>query len=137
MEDVLRYEIHPSDLLSSASRNEQKNLGDQLVQQGDLTASQLNEALSIQKRTGRRLGQFLVDQGFTSRAKLQKTLAKQYGLEFALLEKCPSKRDALETVPESMARKIKMIPVSIEGSKLTVRLILITRKRGRNFRGWR
>lgn len=120
VEDVLRYEIHPADLLSSTSRTEQKSLGDQLVQQGDLTGAQLKEALSIQKRTGRRLGQILVDQGFTSRTTLQRTLAKQNGIEFALLEKCPSSRDALETVPEGMARKNKMLPVSIEGDRLTV-----------------
>lgn len=115
IEDVLRYEFH-----SSAQRAEHESLGDALVREGLLSQQHLKEALAEQKRTGRLLGRILVDLGYVKDSDRARILAKQYNMDFALLENTPSEREALESVPESIARKHQMIPVHKEGDRLSV-----------------
>ena len=52
-----------------------------LVEQGLLTAEQLELALAKQEETGRLLGQTIVDCGFVSGPELSNALAEQYGIE--------------------------------------------------------
>ena len=56
-------------------------LGRLLVEQGLLTADELEHALAEQERTGRRLGETLVECGFVSGPELSNALAAQYGIE--------------------------------------------------------
>jgi hypothetical protein len=52
-----------------------------LVDGGLITADDLEKALAEQKRTGRRLGEIVVERGLISWPALTKALAAQYGLE--------------------------------------------------------
>ena len=56
-----------------------KRLGEILMAQGRLTREQLEEALQVQRREGRRrlLGQILVSRGYVSAAAVKAALAKQ------------------------------------------------------------
>jgi hypothetical protein len=56
-------------------------LGRLLVEQGLLTASELEHALARQKQTGKRLGETIVECGFVSGPELASALAAQYGIE--------------------------------------------------------
>ena len=64
-----------------AARIPWRPLGRLLVEQGLLTADELEHALAQQERTGRRLGETLVDCGFVSGPELSNALAAQYGIE--------------------------------------------------------
>ena len=64
-----------------AARIPWRPLGRLLVEQGLLTADELEHALAEQERTGRRLGETLVDCGFVSGPELSEALAAQYGIE--------------------------------------------------------
>jgi hypothetical protein len=55
-------------------------LGALLVEQGLLTAEELDRALSEQRRSGRLLGQVLVARGFVSGLALARALAEQHGV---------------------------------------------------------
>jgi len=55
-------------------------LGEILVSDGLLTASQLDRALAEQRRSGQLLGRVLLDQGLVARADLLTALAKQQGI---------------------------------------------------------
>ncbi len=114
-EDVLRYEFHPKSV-----RDEHQSMGTALVEMHAISEDQLEEALTEQKHNGRLLGNILLDKGFVTRQTIAMALSKQYGLEYADLKQTPSAKEALETVPESMARKNQMIPIRLEGDKLTV-----------------
>ncbi|MBN2309508.1 MAG: Flp pilus assembly complex ATPase component TadA [Candidatus Hydrogenedentes bacterium] len=114
-EDILRYEFH-----SQSDRAEHQALGRKLVELKAITEEQLAEALEEQKRNGRLLGSILMDRGVVTGATIGQALSKQYGCEFAELAKTPSERRALDAVPESMAKKYQMIPVALEGDRLTV-----------------
>jgi hypothetical protein len=56
-------------------------LGRVLVEQGLLSAAELEQALEEQQRTGLRLGETIVKRGFVSGPQLANALAAQYGLE--------------------------------------------------------
>ncbi|MBI3119484.1 MAG: hypothetical protein HYZ00_12390, partial [Candidatus Hydrogenedentes bacterium] len=118
LEDVLWYEFHPK-----ALRDEHQSLGDTLVATGDLTKDQLAQALAEQKRTGRLLGNVLVESGYISHEARAKALSRQSGMEYAPLARTPSRPEALEAVPENVAQKHQVIPVSVEGDKLTVLIV--------------
>lgn len=114
LENVLRYEIH-----GKAKHAEHKTLGDRLVEEGALTREQLQQALAEQKRNGRLLGNILVERNYVGRDAVGRALSKQYGMQYAELAKTPSQPAALEAIPESMAYRDQVLPVSLEGDRLT------------------
>ncbi|MBI4558114.1 MAG: Flp pilus assembly complex ATPase component TadA [Candidatus Hydrogenedentes bacterium] len=113
--DFLWHEYHPKEV-----RDEHHALGNTLLEMKAISKQQLDDALAEQTRNGRLLGNILLDRGvITSRTKAL-ALSRQLHLEFAELEKTPSEPAALEAVPESVARKGPMLPVRLDGDKLTV-----------------
>lgn len=66
-----------------AARIPWRPLGRLLVAKGLLSDDQLEHALRDQARTGRRLGEILVELGFISHRALSLTLAEQYGVDLA------------------------------------------------------
>ena len=115
VEGVLRYEMHPR-----ALREEHQTLGDHLMKMGALTKDQLKQALAEQKRTGRLLGKILLEQQFVTPAQCAQALARQHELEYADHAATPSSQDALEAMPENLARKHGMLPVDLSGDRITV-----------------
>lgn len=115
LDQTLRHEFHPKSV-----RDEDQSLGRTLVKIKAITEQQLKDALEEQKRTGRLLGKVLRDRGVITGRAITIALAKQHGLEFADLAETRSACEALEAVPESIARKYQMVPVALEGDKLTV-----------------
>jgi type IV pilus assembly protein PilB len=118
IENVLRYEFH-----SKSSRSEHQTLGDLLLAGGHITEAALEEALEEQKRSGRLLGNILLDGDYVNREIIGRVLSGQYGMEYSDVRKTASARDALEAVGEHMARKHNMIPVSLEGDRLSVLVV--------------
>lgn len=115
LDNALRYEFHPK-----ARRAEHQNIGNTLLEMKAITREQLNAALKEQKRSGRLLGNILLDAGIVSRRAIAIALSKQHGMEFAELDEMPADPAALEAVPESIALKNEMIPVRLDGDRLTV-----------------
>jgi MSHA biogenesis protein MshE len=58
-------------------RPEKVRLGEILLQQQLLTEQQLQEALTEQKRSGRKLGRVFVEKGFVSRSRSPGAAAQQ------------------------------------------------------------
>lgn len=114
-EDFLRYEFYPK-----SKRQEDESLGGTLVKMRAITEEQLVQALAEQKRTGRLLGRILLDKGYITPHVRDSALSRLHGIEYAELAKTPSTPEALDAVPEAMARRNRMIPVRLEGDKLTV-----------------
>lgn len=115
VEDVLRYQFH-----AKSVREQHESIGRTLLESGDLSEEDLKTALSEQKRTGRLLGAILAARGYVSGEALARALGKQYAMEYADIRKTPSDKSALERVPESVACDNGMLPVGLEGDRLTV-----------------
>ncbi len=115
VEDVLRYQFH-----AKSVRAQHESIGRTLLESGDLTPDDLKAALAEQKRTGRLLGTILASRGYVSGEALARALGRQYAMEYADLAKSPSDPKALERIPESVACDNEMLPVALEGDRLTV-----------------
>jgi len=113
--DILHYEFH-----SNAARQTHAQLGEALVNSKVLTQAGLDEALALQKRSGKLLGSVLVDAGYVTAEQIARVLAAQYGLDYVALDSVPSRREALDLVPENIAVQKAFIPVDLEGDRLTV-----------------
>lgn len=113
--ELLTYEFH-----SKAARQSDMGLGDTLVKMNVLTNKQLDEALAQQKRSGKLIGTVLVDGGMVTPEHIARAFAAQYGMTYLDAASTPSRRDALDSVPESMAKQRGFIPFKLEGDKLSV-----------------
>ena len=98
-----------------------KRLGELFVAAGLASVEQVVAALT-QARDGAavRLGQLLVDAGAVSERDLAGTLAGQYSLETVDLREVTPEPAATGLMPESTARALTAIPLSVEGDTVTV-----------------
>ncbi|OPX84909.1 MAG: Type II secretion system protein E [Pelotomaculum sp. PtaB.Bin104] len=94
-----------------------KLLGNQLVETGAVTREQLWEALRVQSRSGGFLGETLIKLGMTSEEVINKVLGVQ---EIRLDKLDPT---LLNTIPEQLIRRHKVIPLKKEGKYLTVAMV--------------
>jgi len=88
-----------------------KRLGEILVDAGTITAEQCAEALATQKRTGRQLGEILVEMAVLDEATLLKTLAAQSGLPHVWLRRGLVDPEVVSLVPQEKARLYSVVPM--------------------------
>ncbi|MHB8481373.1 MAG: ATPase, T2SS/T4P/T4SS family [Nitrospiria bacterium] len=98
---------------------QKRKLGEILVQSGVLTEDQLLKALDLQKKTGKRLGEILVDLKFTSEIEIARTLGSQLGYQFVDTISTID-NDILLLIPESLVKKHTVMPLRREKSGLMV-----------------
>ncbi len=104
-----------------AARNPWPAIGALLVRDGALTAENLERALALKRAQPlKRLGEILIDAGFTSQQAVARVLAEQHELEY--LEVTPENvdADAVMLLPENLARRYHAVPVRVndDGSVL-------------------
>ena len=88
-------------------------LGQLLVDGGILDRTQLEHALTVKQTTGMRLGEVVVELGFTSERAIAGALAAQYDLEYVDLDRAELDRDAVSLLTEALARRYEALPVRI------------------------
>lgn len=97
-----------------------KRIGDMLVEMGQITQSQLNEALRRQKISGKRLGEILIDDGLINEDDMISLLEIQLDIKRIYLEEVNAEEKAYSLIPESLARKYSLIPIDIVDNKILV-----------------
>src|SRR6266508_5023679 len=105
--------------LPSSSRKTKK-LGEILVEEGLITAEQLERALLEQSRTDQLLGRILIDMKMVKEADLMAALAKQIGFTFVDLSDYPIDPTAASLISEQVARRYRAVPIGYEDSQLVV-----------------
>ena len=101
-------------------RNPRKRIGDILVESGVFTPEQLREALTRQRKTRERLGRVLVEMRVATERQIAQALADQLGLRFVTLASQRIDPAVIRLVPEGLARKRRVVPVSADGDSLVV-----------------
>jgi len=97
-----------------------KYLGELLIEAGVITAEQRDKAMQEQKRLGKRLGETLVSLGVITEEVMAKALSAQMGLPFKELRSISVAPGVIDLVPESLARKHKVLPLTINNGRLTL-----------------
>src|SRR5947208_3075440 len=95
-------------------------IGELLLKEKLITAEQLQQALSQQKSNGGKLGYNLVKMGFVKDEQITSLLSKQYGVPAISLAQFKIDPTIVKLVPTETARKYQMIPLSRNGSTLTI-----------------
>lgn len=100
-------------------------LGDLLVSSGMITDKQLDEALAIQKSSGKghRLGTVLIENKFITEAQLIETLQMQLGVEFIDLNNTSIPAEMASVLPKNIAKKHMVIPVKVVGNDLYLAMV--------------
>lgn len=98
-------------------------IGEILKHKGIITEAQLTEVLAVGKRTNERVGKVLVNLGYCTEKDIAEGLADQYGIPSIMLSSVILEPEVLGRVPEAVARKYKVIPVSIEGDTLKTAML--------------
>ncbi len=101
-------------------RNER--IGDYLVNQGLITSEQLQQVLEAQKASNgsKKFGDVVVELGFMSEVNFAKALAGNLRVQYVDLDNVEINSDAVQMVPEALARKHTVIAINVQGKRLTV-----------------
>jgi MSHA biogenesis protein MshE len=102
------------------ARPEKIRLGDMLVQQDLVTAEQLKLALEEQKRSGRKLGRVLVENGYVTEEGISTGLARQLGADFVDLRTFKPQPELIKLLPEAQARRHRALVLNERAGMLVV-----------------
>ncbi|MBO4399632.1 MAG: hypothetical protein J5795_05820 [Lachnospiraceae bacterium] len=87
-----------------------KRLGDMLVSEHVVTPEQIEQAMEVRKTNGKRLGETLVDLGFTSEENITKALTRQLGVEMVQPSTMKIPDDIVNLVNPNILRKYMVMP---------------------------
>lgn len=99
---------------------QRKRLGDLLLQHRIITQDKLAASLDVQKAKGGKLGQVIVNLGFTNKKTIYEILEQQLGLTYININDIEIEQEALAKVSESLVRKHKILPYKLRKKKLYV-----------------
>ena len=100
-----------------------EKLGELLVKNNLITSQQLGKALEDQKASGGRLGDSLIKLGLVQEGELVGFLSKQYGMPSINLSEIKISPDVIKIIPNDVAIKYQVIPVSLRNSTLIVAMV--------------
>jgi type IV pilus assembly protein PilB len=100
-----------------------EKLGELLLKNNLITSQQLEKALDDQKATGGRLGDSLIKLGLVQEGELVGFLSKQYGMPSINLSEIKISPEVLKIIPNDVAIKYQVIPVSLRNSTLIVAMV--------------
>ena len=104
----------------AAKRTGPPALGAILLERKLVTEEQLTQAMDRQKRTRRRLGRVLVEMGFTTPEAVLEALSGQLGVPSTRVNSYTVNPEAVQALPEKVARKHTAFPLLKVGSTLVV-----------------
>ncbi len=95
-------------------------IGGILVDEGVITAGQLEKALELQGEKGGRLGEILMGEGMIEKDIFYASLSRQLGIPYIDLNGVKPQEEALALVNESLAKRLQIVPVEKEGISLRI-----------------
>ncbi|MGB5684350.1 MAG: type IV-A pilus assembly ATPase PilB [Candidatus Electrothrix sp.] len=93
-------------------------IGELLQKAGYITAAEFNNAKSINKKTGERLGKILLENGTIEADTIPNFLTRQHNYTLVNIAEEPPSQDALQLVPYEVAKKYLAFPLRIAGDTL-------------------
>jgi MSHA biogenesis protein MshE len=90
-------------------RPEKIRLGDLLIAQKIISQAQLGLALENQKKSGRRLGRVLIEQGFASEEQICEAISRQLNMPYVNLKFYNFNDAVVRRLPEAQARRFRAV----------------------------
>ncbi len=100
-----------------------RSLGESLVEDGIMTADQLKQAQTEEKRTGQKFSKVLVKLGFIDESDLVSYISDKLNVPRIELGNYLIDPKIADLVPEELARKYELIPVLKIGNRLTCAMV--------------
>src|SRR5215813_13218314 len=98
-------------------------LGEILVRENLISPQHLREALDYQREHGGRLGFNLVKLGLVSDDMITAVLSRQYGIPSVNLDLFQIDQSVLRLIPQEVAQKYSVLPLSRVGATLTLAMV--------------
>ena len=90
-------------------RSEKIRLGDTLIAQKIISQEQLRLALEQQKKSGRRLGRILIEQGFANDEQVCEAISRQLNIPYVNLKVQNVNGELVRRLPETQARRFRAL----------------------------
>lgn len=100
-----------------------KAIGDLLVDNGQITPEELEQAEAERTKTGEPIAAVLEKLGLVTENSLKNALELQYGVNYVNLSKREPENELISLLPESVIRAQLAIPVSQQGERLTIAMV--------------
>ncbi|HBE72026.1 MAG TPA: type II/IV secretion system protein [Planctomycetaceae bacterium] len=100
-----------------------KRLGDIIIERGWLTQDQLEQAFEEHKKVGMQLGSYLLHRSLLDRDQLGAALSEQYETPFETLSADKVHPQLARLLPESFARRRKIVPITVSGTSLYLGMV--------------
>ena len=97
-----------------------KRLGEIVVREGWVTWAQLDEALNIQKNSGRVLGEILVDKGYLTDKNLARALAIQFDMSYVDFDTITLPPDIINYIPRRIAFEHRIMPLIVKNRTILI-----------------
>jgi len=101
-------------------RPEKIRLGDILVAQKVISLEQLKLTLDLQKKSGRRLGRVLIEQGFATDDQICEAVSRQLGIPYVNLKSYNFNPELVRRLPEALARRFRALVLEDRKTDLLV-----------------
>ena len=101
-------------------RKKKLRLGELLVEKAIITEEQLQQALTEQKRTGRKLGRVLTDLDLVREEKLHEVLAQSLQIPFIDVRQLTLDRASVRLLPEVHARRFRALVLQSDARGLLI-----------------
>ena len=101
-------------------RRKKIRLGELLIEQKVINEAQLTQALTEQKKTGRKLGRVLTDLGIVQEQQLNDALARHLQIPFVDLRQLTLDQPTVRLLPEALARRFRALVLKSDAGTLTV-----------------
>jgi type IV pilus assembly protein PilB len=100
-----------------------KKIGDILIEKGLITQEILDQALTIQRQTGKKLGQVLVDEQYITENDLADAISERVGVPKLSLQNLVIDPELLRLVGFELAKRHQVVPVFRIGNTLTIAMV--------------
>ncbi len=102
------------------STSTRMRLGERLVLRGIVNDAQLEEAFQLQKKTRKRLGQIIVEKGWSSSPVVYQVLAEQLEVPFIRLRNGIFDPQVTARLSQPIARRLQVVPLFLVRGELTI-----------------
>ena len=107
---------------ATAARPRKARLGDLLLENKVISKEQLETALADQRKSGRRLGRVLIENGYLTEDALLDFLSRQLRIPYVDLRRYTFVPEVVRLIPEAYARRFRAVALRDEGDAILVGL---------------